>query len=134
MTAQPPAVQLHTDLKNALTKNAGLAGLLAGDGVYDVLPASAVQPYITLGESRMRPVAENGDEMFVSVFFWSRKGAQELHQLFHHARSAIASVEGKTSQNIVCVSLAVRETRITRLRDGKTWRGEMILRAFLTTS
>lgn len=126
----------HLPLQQAvysrLSADATLMALVTG--VYDFVPASAVHPYVTLGEMDGRDLsnaATPGMEFRFPVRVYMREAGRKqsatvmerIHALLHNAA---LTVTGQTLVGLRCES-----SDIMLLGDGATYRGTLRFRAQL---
>lgn len=127
-----PALELQTALVAALRDDATLVALLAPDGIRDGPTRGAHFPYVAVGDWSSRDVGAqdwSGREHRLALTVWSRAGgrAEPLDIM-----ERIGVISGGISRNLGAhklVSFANVEARVARGRDGRSWRGTLVLRA-----
>ncbi len=130
MSAAPDA--LLAALADALKKDAALTALLPAGRIHETPPPGAAFPYITLGEGLWRTLPDRLIEHELRLQIWSRKSAAaEIRRLLAAALAALNAAAPPAGYALV--SLAPRDSRITRLDDAKTWRAQIRLRAVTET-
>ena len=71
---------LRAAIHDALTADTALAAILGGPKIYDVPPATAAFPYVTLGEARVSDFSagdEKLEEHQLTLHAWSRQGGHK---------------------------------------------------------
>lgn len=97
--------------------------------VYETLPASPAFPYLTIGESRFRPLSEEGGEYFFTLSIWSNKDSpQEVHAIAADIQAALDEV--LTGDDFHDTRFALRQSRVLRQSRGKVWHAELTGRVF----
>jgi len=98
------------------------------------VPEGASLPYITIGEDRVRFSSVDGilrSEHETSIFIYSQHdGISQVKRLLDDIHHLVESTPLVVAGHQV-VLLRVSETRSQRLNDGKSFRGELILRTLI---
>lgn len=122
-------------LYEALTGDAGLSALLAGDGVYDHPPRAADHPFVTIGEGRSVPLdgdavptVEHRLELVVHSRAQGRREASDIAARIEAVLTGgLALAEGRL------VGIRLRDTILTEGRDQRAYRARLRFVAFTET-
>lgn len=110
----------------------GLVAALGGERIYDAVPKNAVFPYVTIGEARAldwSTATEDGTEHLVALDVWSRaRGRREAVDLANRIALLIDDQPLVLTGHRL-VNLRVERIDTRRLRDGRTFRAALSLRA-----
>ncbi len=92
-----PGLELQKALYATLRGDAALAGLVAGEGIYDHVPATAPFPYITFGRSTVfdwSTSSDQGTEHVITVHVWSQaKGRKEVEDIISRVGQILADFQ-----------------------------------------
>lgn len=114
-----PDLELQKAMLNAIVA----AVPMLGGRVFDTVPASALYPYVTIGEGQVLPDRADcidGSEIFADVHVWSRKpGFVEAKQIAGAIRTALDDADLPLDGHAL-IQLLFRDERALRDPDGLT--------------
>jgi Protein of unknown function (DUF3168) len=127
-----PALELQVALISALKADSDLVAVLAPDGIRDGPTRGAAFPYVAIGDWSSRDVGAQdwpGREHRLSLTVWSRAGGRaEVLDIMERIRVISDGISRNLGAHAL-VNLARVEARVARGRDGRSWRGTLVLRA-----
>lgn len=125
-----PSLDLQVALVAAL-RAAPPVTAIVGARTYDVPPAGAAFPYITIGDAQVLDDGSehiDGTESFLDVHLWSREpGRRQIKTLSAAVRATLHEAELALADHWL-VSLLVTEIEHLSDPDGKTWHSVVTLR------
>ena len=119
---------LQKALYARLSTASALSGLLGSVRLYDAAPQDATFPYITLHDLVARPWGSEECEHRAHFYVYDREGGGG------RVRRIVGVLEGVLHEGSLdieghhLIHMRVLESDAKRLRDGKTWRGRILVR------
>ena len=110
------AEELQKAVFARLAADASLGAMLAGDGIYDIAPASAPFPYITFGRTTIfdwSTATDLGREELLTVHVWSQaKGRKQTLSIMNTIAALLAEFQpALSSVHLVSFRLEYSEAR-----------------------
>ena len=126
------AAALRAAIHDALVADGALNAALGGPRVYDEAPATAMFPYVTLGEARLNDFStgsEPGEEHHLTLHAWSRQGGhKEAHLIAGVLLQALDDAPlALADHRLINLRFAVADVR--READGRTYHALVRFRA-----
>ncbi|AXS39963.1 DUF3168 domain-containing protein [Breoghania sp. L-A4] len=127
-----PALELQGVLVAALRADDTLIAMLSPDGVRDGAARGARFPYVEIGTWDDRDVGAQGwagrDHRF-EILVWSRAGGRSEALRIMERVGVIAEGISADIGAFRLVNLVRLADRVSRWRDGRSWRGVVVFRA-----
>ena len=123
---------LRAAIYDSLIADGALNAALGGPRVYDEAPASAVFPYVTLGEARISDFSAGGEpaqEHQLTLHAWSRQGGhREAHVIAGALLQALDDAPLTLADHRL-VNLRFSVADVRREADGRTYHALVRFRA-----
>lgn len=119
---------LFSAIHAALTADAALAGILAGDGVFDHVPRGAAHPFVSFGDCNSRPLDGDdppSEEHRFEVLVHSRApGRQEASDIAARIEQ-IMDAGSLAPGGVRLITMRLRDTAVAASRDRRAYRVRM---------
>ncbi|MEM7775758.1 MAG: DUF3168 domain-containing protein [Pseudomonadota bacterium] len=123
---------LQVAIHEALTADPDVTALLGGEKLYDHVPQGTTHPYVTFGistETDWSTGTEIGHVHNVILNVWSMApGRYEVQQIIAAIRLVLHD-QSLALDGFQLINLRHVSSKISRMKDGERWRGQVQLRA-----